>query len=65
MRAKLRAALKASAKHAPVLMRDAAGLAGALMVIRGSAMVYAPAGWLVAGLGLLAWVILTARTAKA
>ncbi|MEA3042984.1 MAG: hypothetical protein QOH47_822 [Sphingomonadales bacterium] len=45
-------------------VRDAAGLAGAGLVAYGAWLVYAPAGFVVAGLLLLAGALLHARGAK-
>lgn len=47
--------------NAPVLIRDAAGLAGAALIALGAAEVYRPAGWIVAGVALIAAAILSAR----
>lgn len=44
-----------------VAVRDVVGLAGAAAVVTGSAMIYAPAGWIVGGVFALAYALLTAK----
>lgn len=46
---------------APALVRDGAGLAGAVMISFGAWSIYAPAGWIVGGLFLIAVAVLAAR----
>lgn len=58
---RLRAALAAARRSAPNLARDAAGLAGAGAVAHGAGLVYAPAGWICAGVLLLGGAYLAGR----
>ena len=48
---------------APPLLRDACGIAGACLVSYGAWRIYAPAGFITAGVLLLAGAILTGRSA--
>lgn len=51
----------ALAKVAPALIRDGAGLAGVGLVSYGAGLVYAPAGYITAGLLLIAGAFLAGR----
>lgn len=48
-------------KVVPVATRDAVGLLGLAAVVHGVALIYRPAGWIVAGVLLVAYAGLTAR----
>ncbi len=61
---KLKSVGRLAAAAAPAVLRDAAGLAGAGMVAHGAAEIYAPAGWIVGGIMLLAAAWLAARSAR-
>ncbi len=45
---------------APSVLRDVAGLAGGAMIAWGAHMVYAPAGWIIGGVEIVAVVIVSA-----
>ena len=49
------------ASVARATMRDAMGLIGAVLLVRGAWLIYRPAAWLLAGLMLLAVSVLLAR----
>jgi len=61
MRKTLASAINATRKAFPALARDAAGLAGAVLFVYGTWLVYRPAGFMVAGLALIAAAWLSAR----
>lgn len=50
-------------KLKPELLRDAAGLAGVVLIAVGAGMIFLPAGLIVAGGLLLAGAVLSARRA--
>lgn len=56
--AKLRAGLR---RVAPALARDAAGLSGCALITYGAWQAYAPAGFITAGVMLVAFTALTVR----
>lgn len=45
------------------LARELTGVAGLLMVVRGVALIYVPAAWIVGGLALAGFAFLLARQA--
>ena len=53
--------LRAVCRAIPALVCDVAGLAGGGLIVYGAWLVYRPAGYLVAGLLLMAGAILGAR----
>lgn len=61
LRTAIRTTLRKLRAAAPELLRDAAGLAGALAVSHGAWAIYAPAGWIALGAFLLAGAWLSAR----
>jgi hypothetical protein len=56
--AKIAAAIR---RALPVLLCDAAGIGGAGLIAYGAWLVYAPAGFIIGGILLLAGAVMTAR----
>lgn len=56
--------LSAAAKIGPVVIRDSIGLAGLVLLVHGVGLIYRPAGWIVAGVLLVAYAALSARGRK-
>lgn len=60
--ARIAALLVCAGKVGPVVLRDTAGLGAVGLISYGSWLVYEPAGFIVAGVMLLAGSLLTARS---
>ncbi|OGT54644.1 MAG: hypothetical protein A3E01_09840 [Gammaproteobacteria bacterium RIFCSPHIGHO2_12_FULL_63_22] len=61
LRARALAAIAWVASNSPALSRDVAGLTGAGLISYGVGLVYEPAGYIIAGMMLVATALLTGR----
>ena len=63
LRSRTSTAAGVAARAAPVAARDLAGVTGAVLIVHGAGLIYAPAGWIAGGSLLLAAAWLSARRA--
>ncbi len=61
----LRSAVSFAGATVPALLRDGTGLAGAIAIAYGSWLIYVPAGYIVGGVLLIIFAILTAPRSQA